>query len=116
MSEVLEYDGDIAMVSRWALELLGLHFSVLHRPARMMIDVDALTRRFGNLPAQYVNIAAILSYYNRTCRPAAYIGNLHSVPKATMIPATDPIPTLVLLILTDTIINRAVDTIAGVKQ
>ena len=29
------------MVSRWAQELLGYHFSVIHRPARMMVDVDA---------------------------------------------------------------------------
>ena len=30
--EVLGYNGSIAMVSRWAQELLGYHFSVIHRP------------------------------------------------------------------------------------
>ena len=67
MSEVLEYDGDIAMVSRWAQELLGYHFSVLQRPYRMMIDVDSFTRRFGQLTSQYV----MQLYYHITLGHAA---------------------------------------------
>ena len=81
MSEVLEYDGDVARVSRWAQELLGDHFSVMHRPARMVVDVNSLTRRFGNLTTQYIQVAALLSHYDRACCPAAYIGDLYSVPK-----------------------------------
>ena len=76
MSEVLEYDGEIAMVSRWAQELLGYHFSILHRPARIMLDVDSLTRRFGILTSEYIKIATLLFYHDRTCRPAAYTGGL----------------------------------------
>ena len=56
MSEVLEYDGNIAMVYRWAQEVLGYHFSVVHKPARMIIDIDSLTRRFGSLTAQYIQV------------------------------------------------------------
>ena len=44
MREVLEYDGPIAMMCRWAQELLGCHFFCLHRAARMMIGVDGLSR------------------------------------------------------------------------
>ena len=53
VKEALEYDGNISMVCRWAQELLGYHFTVLHRSKHMMRDVDALTRRFGPLVAQY---------------------------------------------------------------
>ena len=42
VSKVLEYDGGIAMVSYLDQEILGYHFSVVHRPARMMIDIDSL--------------------------------------------------------------------------
>ena len=48
IKEVLEYTGDIHQVRRWAQELLGYHFRIFHRPARMMRDVDGLTRRFDN--------------------------------------------------------------------
>ena len=61
VSEVLEYDVNIAMLCWLAQELLGYHFSVLHRPARIIIDVDALTRWFDNLIAYYVQIAVLLS-------------------------------------------------------
>ena len=101
------------MVSRWAQEILGYHFSVLHRPARMMINMDYLTRMFGNLTTQYVKIATLISYHDRACRPAAYTGDPHEVPKATNVPAEDPIPTLVLTILTDKIINGIADIVNG---
>ena len=79
----------------------------------MMINVDSLTRRFGNLADQYVKIETLLSYHDRVCRSAAYIGDLHSVPKATKIPATDLMPILILPIITNTVINGAADTIRG---
>ena len=36
MREILEYDGPIHQIRRWAQELLGYHFLIFHRPARMM--------------------------------------------------------------------------------
>jgi hypothetical protein len=33
--EILEYEGPIHQIRRWAQELLGYHFQVFHRPARM---------------------------------------------------------------------------------
>jgi hypothetical protein len=44
VKEVLEYDGNIHQIRRWSQELLGYHFTVIHRPAKMMKDVDALSR------------------------------------------------------------------------
>ena len=70
ISEVLEYNGDIAMMSSWAQELLDYHFSVLHCPSRMMIDVGSLTRRFGNLKVQYTQVVTLLSHVDRKKRPA----------------------------------------------
>ena len=72
VEEVLEYAGNIAMVQRWAQELLGYHFTVIHRKERMMIDVDALTRRFGEPIATYVCIATILKRLDKAQRPTAY--------------------------------------------
>ena len=35
----------------------------------MMIDVDALTRRFENLTSQYVQVTSLLLFYGRQYRP-----------------------------------------------
>ena len=56
VSEILEYDGTISMISWWAQELLGYHFSVVHRPARMMVDVDSWSRRFRPLTGGCSNL------------------------------------------------------------
>ena len=77
----------------------------------MMADIDALTRRFYNITAQYIKTATLLSHYDRARRPAAYVEDLKSVQKVTRIPATDHTPTLYIPILTDTIINRTIDTV-----
>ena len=44
------------MVQCWAQELLGYNFSVVHRPNRMIGDVDALSRRYGNLIVAHLYI------------------------------------------------------------
>jgi hypothetical protein len=68
----LEYDGPIHQVRRWAQELLGYFFHVVHRPARMVADVDAFTRRYGPLITSYLGTAFALDLASRTQRPAAY--------------------------------------------
>ena len=60
------------MMCRWAQELLGYHFSCLHRAARMMIDVDGLSSQFGTAIAQNFCIAALLHQVDITNRPKAY--------------------------------------------
>ena len=47
IKEILDYCGSITVVSRWAQELLGYDFSIIHRCYKMMRDVDALSRRHG---------------------------------------------------------------------
>ena len=59
VKEILEYSGSIPMICRWAQELLGYQFSVIHRNCRMMADVDAFTRMFGPLIATHCSIANI---------------------------------------------------------
>ena len=53
------------MVSKWAQELLGYNFSVIHRPVQMMVDVDTLSRRYGILPSQHMQISSILALYDK---------------------------------------------------
>ena len=65
LSKVLEYDGDIAMVFYLDQEILGYYFSVVHRPARMMIDIDSLPWKFGNLTTKYIQVVALMSHYNK---------------------------------------------------
>jgi hypothetical protein len=73
VKEILEYDGPIHQIRRWAQELLGYFFQVFHRPARMMRDVDGLTRRFDHpLVTQHLTLAFQLYTADRAARPAAY--------------------------------------------
>ena len=60
------------MVCRWAQELLGYQFSIIHRSNKMMADVDELTRRFGKLISQHCMIASILYHTEKIKRPEAY--------------------------------------------
>ena len=43
VQEVVEYTGSIVMVQRWAQELLGYHFTVIHWSEKIMGDVYAIT-------------------------------------------------------------------------
>ena len=43
---ILFYEGPIHALSRLAQELFAYNFTCLHRPARMMVDVDALNRLY----------------------------------------------------------------------
>ena len=72
VKEILEYSGNISMIQRWAQELLGYHFSVIHRPARMMVDVDALSRRYGKPIATHIAVACIFRARDKHQRPSAY--------------------------------------------
>ena len=72
IKEVLEYSGTIPMVCRWAQELLGYQFTVVHRSNRMMVDVDALTRRYGPLIAMHCMVATILRQRDFKLKPLAY--------------------------------------------
>ena len=60
------------MVCRWAQEFLSYQFSIKNRIKRMMAEVDALTRIFGTLIAQYCMIASILHHTDKIKSPEAY--------------------------------------------
>ena len=60
MIEVLEYEGYISQVRRWAQELLGYHFTIVHRSYKMMLDGDTLSRRLGPQIALHCAIAYVL--------------------------------------------------------
>ena len=72
MTEILDYEGPIPMICRWAQELLGYNFTVVHRPNRMMVDVDALSRRYGSLITTHCVVSSILHQRDISHRPAAY--------------------------------------------
>ena len=72
VEEVLEYDGTIPLVCRWAQELLGYQFTIVHRPNRMMANVDSLTRRYGPLIAIHYIVSSILYHLDNVTRPLAY--------------------------------------------
>ena len=69
MKEILEYDGEIHMICRWAQELLGYHYIIIHRCERMMKDVDAISRRFGPSIAAHIRAAALFITLDRQRRP-----------------------------------------------
>jgi hypothetical protein len=73
MREILEDDGPIHQIRRWAQELLGYHFQIFHLPACMMRDVDGLSRRFDDpLLTSYFTTADALALSDATERSAAY--------------------------------------------
>ena len=72
IQEILEYSGNIHMICRWTQELLVYSFTILHRPAKMMQDVDALSRRFGKDAAYHFHIAHNLKLRDIAARPTAY--------------------------------------------
>ena len=60
IKEVLEYDGTISMICRWAQDFLGYQYTCLHCPAWMMVDVDGLTRYFSSIITNHMCVAALL--------------------------------------------------------
>jgi hypothetical protein len=72
VKEILEYDGPIHQVRRWAQKLLGYCFHIVHWPARMMADVDAFMRRYGLVITSYLRSAVTMDDECRAQRPAAY--------------------------------------------
>ena len=91
VKEILEYEGTISQICRWAQELLGYQFTVVHRSYKMMMDVDALSRRFGPLIAQHCAIAYMLHSVDVGNRPHAYdqqMFTLHGKAKIKLDSAT----------------------------
>ena len=73
------------MMCQWAQELLGYHFFILHQSARMMIDVDGLSPRFGAIIAQRLCVAALPHKYDVMKCLNTYLPDLSQVDGATTI-------------------------------
>ena len=73
---------------------MGYEYGFIHRPARMMKDVDALTRRFGKCVAAYLLQAGQMR--NRDCvvRPAVYSADyfMQSPRPQRVLPTTTTVP------------------------
>ena len=106
----LDYDGPITMIKRWAQELLGYHFTVVHRVQHMMRDVDSLNRFYGNSVQTYTTIAIVFADDDKSRRPAAYDpATFRTALDPTKIGKDAPIPPAPPHILTNTIIGRYLD-------
>ena len=60
------------MIKRWAKDLLGYQFAVVHRNAKMMKDVDGLNRFYEPEIAEFLKVAAILQIDDAKKQPDAY--------------------------------------------
>ena len=60
------------MVYRWAQDLLGYHFIILHCSDCMIKDVDIILRRFGPTIVPHIRAACLLSPVDKSERPLAY--------------------------------------------
>ena len=72
VKEILEYTGSIHQLRRWSQELMGYEFAFIHRVARMMKDVDGLSRHIDVLIHRYLIQASCMHLADRTKRPFAY--------------------------------------------
>ena len=106
VKEILEYEGNISQICRWAQELLGYQFTVVHRTYKMMMDVDALSRRFGPLITQHCPIAYILHSADVSNRPDAYNISKFAMDGRTKIARTGEADQTHLPIITDSYINK----------
>ena len=116
IKEILEYNGNIPMICRWAQELLAYQYSVIHRNKRMMADVDALTRRFGPLIASHCYIAKLLHRRDVTQRSLAYEASyFHSSATAKLVPPNTALPATPIVSSTylESVVN--IDTTNDIK-
>ena len=59
-------------MQRWAQELLGYNFYLMHILNQMMCDFDALSRRYRKLIVAHLCISNILHDQDKRHRPQAY--------------------------------------------
>lgn len=99
IKEVLNYSGSIHMICRWSQELLGYDFTIIHRPASMMVDVDSLSRRYTKPIATHLMITSTLKNLDKELRPKAYKHETFT-SQPTKIKAPEPITDATLPICT----------------
>ena len=68
----MEYSDNIRHLRRWSQELLGYEFTIIHRVARMMKDVDGSSRHIDVLIHRYLTQAARMRADDVAQRPSVY--------------------------------------------
>ena len=71
----MEYSGNIHQLRRWSQELLGYEFPIIHHVARMMKDVDGLSRHIDILIHCHLTQAARMRADDVAQRPSVYSYN-----------------------------------------
>ena len=72
MKEILEYTGSIHQLCRWSQELMGYEFAIIHHAARMMKDVDDLSRHIDVIIHRYLIQAHDIHLVDISKQPYAY--------------------------------------------
>ncbi|GFH56605.1 predicted protein [Chaetoceros tenuissimus] len=95
MKEIFKYNGSISQIARWAQEMLGYNFVIVHRSCKMMTDIDALNRFHDKCIALYLAFTGYLKLYDCEARPAAYDPSVFaSLHKTTVVTPTAPLPVI----------------------
>ena len=68
----MEYTRHIHQLRRWSQELLEYEFAIIHRVAKMMKDVDGLSRHINALIHRYLTQAARMRADDVAQRPFVY--------------------------------------------
>jgi len=76
ISEVLEYTQTVYQLRHWSQKLLTYSFGCTHRSAAMMVDVYALSQRYGVLITAYLVHTHRHSISDRRESPRACINNI----------------------------------------
>ena len=93
VQDILEYNGSSHQLRRWCQELVEYNFAVINRSARMMRDVDALSRQFGNVITLHVIQAHLMRSRFIFARSLAYsLDHFHSSSKPQrVLPSCTPL-------------------------
>jgi len=105
------------MICRWTQELLRYLFSVIHWNECMLVDANALTRRFGPLIWIHYRIADILHRRDIDIRPIVYQTSIFHSSTAYKLSASNTAlpcaPVIIIPYMTATIASNVLPAIQG---
>ena len=94
------------MMCQWAQELLGYHYTCLHRPDQMMVEVDGLTRRFGTIVTNHMCVADLLHCVDVEKRPNEYACAINALSEPTKLIPSKALDSISIPILTSGAIDK----------
>jgi hypothetical protein len=103
LKEILNSDGQIHGIRRWAHTFVGYQFAMIHCSAWMMQDVDMLSRCYEGLIHLYMFYVTLLSAtdharHSTAYDPSQFPAKATKCPKSATSPATWSTPCLLLLL------------------